>query len=594
MYLRCWIFYNRLKKRLFSEHRHNPDISKIKYLILICLSKKMFGKSFQMQSKYTYTPIDSSDDFESGDIRTRVHRTGEQVSSPYSLALAKHRGYVLIAVVTTIAVGLVLTAFSSHSAAPVELVPIDPTAARPAPPSAFDSYGRYIMRLFDLGKPMSDFLPGVAGIWGYPLWGESASLLHLLRLYTDVCMYVCVCVLAFFVNRGQGIASFGVQNKDGGIMKFQTANVAYQEVPFTGFRTIMSASRPTASSSSSRFLHMPFFSPGDVYALTCHTGNDNSASSSSSCESTAQPQRNMMIGANELEIEEVDAARDITTNVLYFTVPEEDFPALVRRITVTNTDPEHALVVDMLDGMAQIIPAGLPLGPLMFMGRTMEAWMNVYNGQHEADANGDANNANGDDALVFREPFFHISQGIEDTAHVRRINDGNFAVSFIEDADSAVDDHDDADGDAHDEALYAPLPYIVDPTRVFGTDTSLSHPREFIRTLWSSSQGDDDGDALGKYLRTPQGTTSRTPCAFAGAHLVIPAGGSASMVTVIGHAENLDRFVRVISRRVRRHGYVDAKRVRAQALIAEVTDKVSAHTSQPLLDKYVKQVRQSE
>jgi len=67
------------------------------------------------------------------------------------------------------------------------------------------------MRNFDKVKPMSNFLNGLGGMWGVPMW-------------------------AFYVNRGQAIASFGKQNKDGAFFKFNTAEKAYQETPFTGFR----------------------------------------------------------------------------------------------------------------------------------------------------------------------------------------------------------------------------------------------------------------------------------------------------------------------------------------------------------------------
>jgi hypothetical protein len=33
-------------------------------------------------------------------------------------------------------------------------------------PRKFDSFGRYIMRDFDVSKPMSNFLAGLGGLWG--------------------------------------------------------------------------------------------------------------------------------------------------------------------------------------------------------------------------------------------------------------------------------------------------------------------------------------------------------------------------------------------------------------------------------------------
>lgn len=78
----------------------------------------------------------------------------------------------------------------------------------------FDYLGRYVMRNYDQKKPMANFLSGLSGFWGVPMW-------------------------TFYVNRGQGITSFGTQNKDGGIEKFQSAEKAYFLAPFTGFRTFI-------------------------------------------------------------------------------------------------------------------------------------------------------------------------------------------------------------------------------------------------------------------------------------------------------------------------------------------------------------------
>ena len=43
----------------------------------------------------------------------------------------------------------------------------------------------------------------------------------------------------FYVNRGQAIASFGVENKDKPILEFQPANRAYQLTSYLGFRTFI-------------------------------------------------------------------------------------------------------------------------------------------------------------------------------------------------------------------------------------------------------------------------------------------------------------------------------------------------------------------
>ena len=52
----------------------------------------------------------------------------------------------------------------------------------------------------------SSFLPGIAGLKGIPMW-------------------------CYYVNRGQAVVSFGVQDKDHGIMEFYPAHTAYQICP---------------------------------------------------------------------------------------------------------------------------------------------------------------------------------------------------------------------------------------------------------------------------------------------------------------------------------------------------------------------------
>ena len=68
----------------------------------------------------------------------------------------------------------------------------------------------------DYGKKstFASFLPGIAGIRGIPIW-------------------------CYYVNRGQCVVSFGVDNKDHAIMEFYPAHQAYQNVKTTGFRTFL-------------------------------------------------------------------------------------------------------------------------------------------------------------------------------------------------------------------------------------------------------------------------------------------------------------------------------------------------------------------
>jgi hypothetical protein len=82
----------------------------------------------------------------------------------------------------------------------------------------FDEFNRFVIEDYSSLTPFASFLPSIAGPMGVPLW---------------------VC----YVNRGQAIASFGVESKDKPAMEFQPANKAYQTTPLTGFRTFIKIQR---------------------------------------------------------------------------------------------------------------------------------------------------------------------------------------------------------------------------------------------------------------------------------------------------------------------------------------------------------------
>jgi len=72
----------------------------------------------------------------------------------------------------------------------------------------------FVIEDYNHKKPFSSFLPAVAGLYGKPMW-------------------------VYYVNRGQCISSFGMNNKDYSIMEFQPANKAYRQTSLEGFRTFL-------------------------------------------------------------------------------------------------------------------------------------------------------------------------------------------------------------------------------------------------------------------------------------------------------------------------------------------------------------------
>jgi hypothetical protein len=368
----------------------------------------------------------------------------------------------------------------------------------------FDNYGRYIMRNFDTAKPVSNFLAGIGGYWGVPLW-------------------------AFYVNRGQGITSFGIANKNSAISKFKTAEKAYQQTAHTGFRTFIRGNRSNGNS----FNYEPFrpsTGPGDVW--------QNSY------------QRDMLVGMNEMEIIERNTALGLETRVLYFSPPNNDFPSLVRQTTFVNTDMSSSLSIDVLDGLARLLVSGLGDQVIDMMGRTMEAWMNVYNIEESG-------------ATM---PLFKITQGTADTPQVVPYNEGHFVLAFIENPNST--------------AQASLVPIVVDPVVVFGMDTQFITPVDFFST---SSNG------LDSFIQPTQCTRSRTPSSYAGAHLDIAPGGTVTITSVYGHTSDLATLQSTIAPVVLESGFASRKLKESRDLASSLTSPVETTTASTLFNSYVKQ-----
>lgn len=209
-----------------------------------------------------------------------------------------------------------------------------------------------VWEIADYGKKptFSSFLPGIAGIRGIPIW-------------------------CYYVNRGQGVVSFGVENKDKAIMEFYPAHTAYQNVKRTGFRTFLK--------KDGQFWE-PF------------------------AEETVR--HRMEIGKNSLLLEEENEAAGLRTVVRYFILPEETVGALVRCVTVTNTG-KRAARTELLDGMPALIPYGVDMDSCKNMTQTAKAWM-----QAEQTPDGIA--------------YYRVRASMADSASVQEVEGGNFSLGM--------------------------------------------------------------------------------------------------------------------------------------------------------------------
>jgi hypothetical protein len=371
-------------------------------------------------------------------------------------------------------------------------------------PELNDELGRYILEDFDAQPAFSDFLPALAGLYGKPLY-------------------------AFYVNRGQGIASFGVASKEYPIMEFNPANKAYQSSALLGFRTFLQASR-----KGHAFLIEPF-SP----MKTRFSGSTDE-------HGKKLPKRHMYVGSNEVQIQELDETHNIETNVTYFVLPEEDFGAFAKRTRITNTDPDSSLTFSMLDGLAKIEPAGGKLdGPLKNIGRTLEGWMGVY--QTDKDS--------------INMPFYRLSSEPADSASVVVQKAGHWCLSMVEYED--------------DSRL---LPIIYDTSKVFGEDTTLLSPV----ALRSKSIGD--------IIKEPQYGFAKTSSAFAAVDEVTLAPGETLTVsTFFGKAESITD-VPALARRLTQPGFAQYKVSRTREIIKQITAAVETNTANQLFNGHVQQM----
>lgn len=345
----------------------------------------------------------------------------------------------------------------------------------------FDEKQYFVIEDFDQAKTFSSFLPGLAGLYGIPMW-------------------------AFYVNRGQAMVSFGVQDKNHAITEFFPANQAYQRVSTNGFRTFIKLDGKT--------VFEPFSSYGSKKDRT----------------------RNMYIKENELKIEEINHKYGVKTLITYFTLPNENFGALARKVQIENLS-EQQIEFELLDGLPAIIPYGIDDAAYKAVGNTLKSWMDVFN-------------------LENGIPYYRVRSSTNDSAEVEEISKGHFYLSF--------DDH---------GQLIAP---VVDAELVFGSNSSFSFPDEF------------ESKSLHALSKAQPVTSNKVPCGFSGLGRVLGKGEQVTFHTLVGHVKDIE-IINEKAADIRTGGYMERKYEEAQSLVTEITKDVETKTASPLFDAYVNQ-----
>ncbi|MGB4660150.1 MAG: hypothetical protein WBI07_13295 [Mobilitalea sp.] len=212
----------------------------------------------------------------------------------------------------------------------------------------------YMIEEYDKLPAFSSFLPGVAGIKGIPLW-------------------------VYYTNRGQGINSFGIHNKNNAIMEFNPANTAYENTNLKGFRTFIKSNHQ-------------YFEPFSTQ--------------------DRDSKRSLQIKKNSIVIEEINEKQEIRTRIKYYVLPNESIGALVRSVEIENLSKDSK-EIELLDGLPKIIPYGIHNNSYKEMSNLLKSWTEIKN-------------------IDQNIPYYTMRASSEDSAEVSDVEGGYYYLSVQE------------------------------------------------------------------------------------------------------------------------------------------------------------------
>jgi hypothetical protein len=349
-------------------------------------------------------------------------------------------------------------------------------------PYYLDDNGAFVIEDYQHAKLFADFFPGVSGLYGIPMW-------------------------AFFVNRGQALSSFGIESKDKAILEFQPANKAYRLSSIQGFRTFLKI-----TDGKNQKFYEPF---------------------ANSLASAYKIKQRMLITSHDLTIEEINTTLGIKVTVNYFTMPQEPFAGLVRRVTVENIGRKK-LDIQCVDGLPAINPYGLSDWLGKHMSRTVEAWMTVHNMKNKA-------------------PFYQLKVVVADTPQVTPIAEGNFYFVFDSDSGKILD-------------------MIVENSCVFGRASDFLVPENFLQQ---------------KNFKVPahQETANRTPSAMSVGRFTLMGGKKHCFTALAGFAHDLAELNKVVKKATVKN-YIENKAKLNYQIINEIKNYCFTHSASQEFNQY--------
>jgi len=328
----------------------------------------------------------------------------------------------------------------------------------------------FISDRYQKQKPFAGFLPGIAGKEGLPMW-------------------------VFYVNRGQAISTFGVRDKNGAIAEFYPANLAYAYIHQNGFRTFIKYKE-------------------EVYE----------------CFQEKNESQTLTVDAHEIIIEETISKWNLKIRVTYATLPNMPLSALMRKVDIISLDGvEKKLIV--IDGLAQILPAGIDYGGYKAVSYLLQSWMEVQENDNHV--------------------FLKLRASTADSSEVKAVDDGNFYtyVGFNQ------------------------KQYIYDYKVVFAQDSSFTTPYR-LQTLDYSS-----------LIKQKQAPVNQVPSAFVASEITIK--GNTSFYGVFGYSQNRTQLSALVQKMS--PAFLENKFKENKLTVDTLTAEIQTQTAKPMFDSYLQQ-----
>lgn len=298
-------------------------------------------------------------------------------------------------------------------------------------------------------------------------------------------------------NRGQAVCSFGIQDKDHSIMEFTAASTSYRCVSQIGFRTFIKQNETITEPFSDGL--------GDL-----------------------------IIEQNSVTLQWRNSVFSI--EVVYCTLPEERMAGLCRKLKVQNIS-SNATEIELLDGLARIVPYGIDDEKLKQEPNLSTAWVIVDN-------------------IEEHTPFFGVRASLEDTSRISEEKGRNFGFAFKADMEH--------------------LPMIVQPDLVFGWDSSLSHPIGFKQT------------PLLELLKKNQLAENYQPCCMTAWQGTLSCKESIEIWEFYGQARDITEIEKFCKKATKKD-YFECKLAQARALTNELCGNIRCRTANPAFDGYIEQ-----